>query len=54
MKGRVKEQADYCNAIGVLLADAGRLDEALLQHEEELVLCQTLGDSIGESHRPVH
>ncbi|KAF0292246.1 Tonsoku-like protein [Amphibalanus amphitrite] len=46
-KGNLKEQADYCNNIGVMLFKAGRLDEALEEHQEELTLCQTLRDSIG-------
>ncbi|XP_037077217.1 tonsoku-like protein [Pollicipes pollicipes] len=46
-KNQCKEQADYCNAIGTLLFNAGQFDEALDEHQEELALCEALGDSMG-------
>ena len=53
-KCKLKEQAEYCNTIGMLLFEARRLDEALEEHREELTLCQTLSDSIGECVIIIH
>ena len=46
-RGRVSEEAKYCNVIGEILKKEGDLSGALREHESELQLCDSIGDRMG-------
>ena len=46
-RGRLSEEAKYCNVIGEILKREGDLSGALREHETELGLCESIGDRLG-------
>ncbi|XP_071488390.1 tonsoku-like protein [Diadema antillarum] len=45
--GKLKEEAEYCNLIGELLARCGEYQDAIKEHRQELQLSESLNDVIG-------
>nr|CAB3267167.1 tonsoku-like protein [Phallusia mammillata] len=45
----LKEESEWCNALGNLYLQAGDYDEALNMHKQELALCRSLQDVVGEA-----
>ncbi|XP_069588240.1 tonsoku-like protein isoform X2 [Ranitomeya imitator] len=43
----LREEAAVCNQLGELLARAGRFEDAIEEHRQELAICEGLGDVIG-------
>lgn len=48
-KNNLREVANLCNLLGQELQQIGDYEEALAQHQEEGVICESLGDTIGRS-----
>ena len=44
---QIRELGNFCNSLGIHYQSIGKLHEALREHQEEFIICESLNDPNG-------